>query len=372
MESAMIKNFYEYEDANETETANYPIEDEYIEDGIEDVIDDVIDDEAEIEGIEQDYEKTAGTQSTMSYNNKYVKMANELNGGKSTPQERFVFIMQDYHSGDAKLRECAESAAITELERFIVTIMKKNYPTYITKHFEDLIQEGRLGVCKGLEKYNPEKSKPTTFFYPYIKHEIQGYITTMIDKTTTHYSSNIRKINRVIERFEKDGLPYTPVDIAIQTGMTIETINQSMSIRDCRDEMHMDACPGNIIDEKATTKVATPEDEYIQKEQGEILTRVTTRELTPDQITALKYKYGIFNSKTMSEGQIAKTMGIPKEKVRRLINSALTILRRSELKTIYKDNYKDDRVLRNESDISFVPRESALAEIEELKNIDFA
>ena len=109
---------------------------------------------------------------------------------------RFYSIMEDYHSGDDTKVQYALERAMREMEGFIHLIIKRSYSTYTKKYFYDLLQEGYLGVAIGMKKYNPDISMPSTFFFPYIKHEMQGFITRNVDKTTSHYSSNIKKINK--------------------------------------------------------------------------------------------------------------------------------------------------------------------------------
>ena len=42
--------------------------------------------------------------------------------------------------------------------------MKKQFSTYVTKYFDDLLQEGYMAVLEGLETYDVKRAKPTTFF----------------------------------------------------------------------------------------------------------------------------------------------------------------------------------------------------------------
>ena len=286
-------------------------------------------------------------------------------------RERFYQIMEDYHSGnEAKERDALERA-MKELEGFIHLIIKRSYSTYTKKYFYDLLQEGYLGVAVGMQKYDPSKSMPSTFFYPYIKHEMQGFITKNVDKTTSHYSTNIKKINKVIAEFEERGILYTNVDIALQTGMTLETVDQSMAIRKYRDEVHIDACPVNIIDnEMEENRRKTPEDELIAEETTKTIHRTIATLLTDDEITVLQYHFGLFDTDPISEGEIAKRVQMPKDKVKRLLNRAIRKLRNSELANIYGDNIKKEEPFLEDIEISLIPREATESDIEFLSMIE--
>ena len=286
-------------------------------------------------------------------------------------RNRFYSIMDDYHSGDEFKRKDALAKAMKELEGFIHLIIKRSYSTYTKKFFYDLLQEGYLGVAIGMEKYNPDISMPSTFFYPYIKHEMQGFITRNVDKTTSHYSANIKKINKAIQELEEKGVRYTNADIALQTGMTIETVDQSMAIRKYRDEVHIDACPPNVIDgEMEENKYKTPEQEYIDNEVASIIQRTISTLLTDDEVMVLQYHFGLNDTQTISEGEIAKRMSIPKDKVKRLLNRGIRKLRQSELANIFGDNMiKQDKFLED-MDISFIPRDATESDIEFLSQIE--
>lgn len=40
---------------------------------------------------------------------------------------------------------------------------EKQFSTYVTKYFDDLLQEGYMAVLEGLETYDVKRAKPTTF-----------------------------------------------------------------------------------------------------------------------------------------------------------------------------------------------------------------
>jgi RNA polymerase sigma factor (sigma-70 family) len=297
--------------------------------------------------------------------------AEKLDMSGSAVRDRFYQIMEDYHSGNTRKKEDALERAMKELEGFIHLIIKRSYSTYTKKYFYDLLQEGYLGVAVGMQKYDPSKSMPSTFFYPYIKHEMQGFITRNVDKTTSHYSTNIKKINKVIAEFEERGIVYTNVDIALQTGMTLETVDQSMAIRKYRDEVHIDACPVNIIDnELEENRRKTPEDEIIAEETTKTIYRTIGTLLTDDEISVLQYRFGLYDTDAISEGEIAKKLAMPKDKVKRLLNRAIRKLRSSELSNLYGDNIKKEEPFLEDIEIPLIPREATESDIEFLSMLD--
>lgn len=328
-----------------------------------------IDDELFSEKVQEKSKKVESNSAPRKNVGRYASEKNAKsimeNGTSGTDvRSRFYSIVEDYHSGNPWLQQNAADRAIKELEGFIHTIIRRSYSTYTREYFNDLLQEGRLGVLVGLQKYDPSQSMPTTFFYPYIKHEMQNLITKQVDKTTTHYSTNIKKINKVIEEFEERNQPYTHVDIAIQTGMTIETVNQSMAIKNCRDEVYIDGCPPGILDNKHNgSKILTPEEQFFETEEKRIIHNTIDDLLTDMEIKVFEYHFGLHDVPTCSEGEIAKKLGIPKDKVKKLLNSAIRKLKHSDLKLIFRDHLVQDKLLIEEKEISFVNTELAEQDI---------
>jgi RNA polymerase sigma factor (sigma-70 family) len=368
----------ENDEYSEFDDSNYDYNSEYSEDDYADTSLPVDDDDENVDETDSDIEIDENELNEISSQAFLLKKSqkrevfhgepktsidkyyNSLNGQPDDVRNRFYAIMEDYHSGDEYRISRAKEEALKSLEGFIYTLIKRSYSTYAKKHFADLLQEGRYGVLVGLDKYVPDKGMPTTFFSPYIKHEMQLYVTKLVDNTTTHYSSNIKKINKAIEYFEERNLPYTPVDIAIQTKMTVETVNQSLAIRNYRDVVHIDACPQNSVPNlKTKDKTPTPEEVFFEREEQETLYRCIEKYLTPLEIQVIEMYFGINGSQTYPEGEISKKLHIPKDKVKRLLNTSQRKLKESELKFLYRDNLVSEDKLIDEMEMPFVPTEMA-------------
>lgn len=320
---------------------------------------DSYDEDNEKENKDKDEEDFYGDESYSSFtsNKTKKKEAKDKKSFKGEDvQKRFFKIMEDYHSGDPVREKKALEDAIDELKGFIYSIIRKTYITYAKDNYYDLVQEGKIGVIEGMKKYDPSKSMPTTFFSPYIKHEMQLLITKQVDKTTAHYSSNIKKLNKVIEQFEATNTPYTNVDLAIQTGLSLETVNQSMAIRNYREEVHVDGCLPGVIDANLkSNRMPTPEEDFMEQEEKNILYKAISDNLTPLEIKVCEMHFGINDSETFSEGEISKKLGIPKDKVKKLINSSIRKLRDSNLKSLYQDHLAKEKDLIEETDLSIIP-----------------
>jgi RNA polymerase sigma factor (sigma-70 family) len=221
-----------------------------------------------------------------------------------------------------------------------------------------------------MEKYNPEKSLPTTFFNLYIIHEMSKYIDTEVNKTTSHYSSNLTKINRVIDKFEAQSKKWTPTDIAVETGLNMETIIQCLHIKEYKNEMYYETY--EILEANISERSPSPEQAYIENERMEILYNSIST-LLPEEIQVLQYRYGLNGSKTISYKEIAKEMGISIEKVRKYRHDAIRKLRhKANMRNIFKDYVADsEKNSITENDISLIPEAAAEIMMSDLEEIDF-
>ena len=71
-------------------------------------------------------------------------------------QVKFEKIMEMYHHGN---QEMAKYLALQAMENYIKSLMKKQFSTYVTKYFDDLLQEGYMAVLEGLRN-RPLCSRP--------------------------------------------------------------------------------------------------------------------------------------------------------------------------------------------------------------------
>jgi RNA polymerase sigma factor (sigma-70 family) len=284
-------------------------------------------------------------------------------------REKFVGICEKYNSSDPELKKDAINDAIEELKSFVHYVIKKKYSTY-GKHYEDLVQEGYIGIIKGMEKYNPDKSLPTTFFNLYIIHEMSKFIDTEVNKTTSHYSSNLTKINRVIDKIEASGKPWNANDIAIETGLNMETVIQCLNIKEYKNEMYYET--DDILESNISERSPSPEQKYIENERLDTLYKSISGLLLEERLV-LMYRYGLAGAKTISYKEIAKEMGVSIEKVRKYRHDAIRKLRhKANMKNTFRDyiNESENNSI-TENDVSLIPEQIATNMMKELEEIEF-
>ena len=133
-----------------------------------------------------------------------------------------------FHYSDEGFTELKNSKIETPLdacrvlEFYVEDMITSRFPTYRIMHREELYQAGMIGILQAFPKYDQSKAKPTTFFKPYILHEMVKYVSEEIMGTTIYYGMAETKIND----FERshEGKSFTIKDIMLNTNLAYKTI----------------------------------------------------------------------------------------------------------------------------------------------------
>lgn len=228
--------------------------------------------------------------------------------------------------------QTARDLMVKKMELFIYYLVNTKFSTFRI-HLNDLYQEGIIAILKSMDGYDPNKAKPTTFFYFYIIHEITGFINLHVNKTSSHYSTSIVKIKRVLAQFEKDNKIPTIKDIATVTGISAETITQAMVIMENSNEVSFESI--DYMDFPTSTNSDSAEKEFM-KEEDDRLINLAVEELDDVSATIIKMKYGLNGDLPVSYKAIATKLNLQIDRVKKLHTQALKTLKKSK---IIKDNF---------------------------------
>lgn len=307
---------------------------------------------------------------TNNLNNKYnEKYASADSSISPLEYEILKNQMRTFKKGN-RLEEEAKEEACVALKGFIVSMATKYYNSYMTKYREDLIQCGYLGVCDGIRCYNSDKGMPTTHFAFYIKHEMQTFLDSIANKTTTHYSTAINKINKITSSLEKANKPYTAVMISDITGIPLVTVNAALSIKKrVSTENEIDQTTSNSS-RTTSEKILSPEEELIENENIDALRRAIDEELNEEEKTVLLLFYGVFGSNSTKTANIAKKLDKNTNEVKIIHKRALNKLARSSLAELFRDNLKNTLWL--EPDVIESSEDEELETEEYINALDFS
>lgn len=264
-------------------------------------------------------------------------------------QVKFEKIMEMYHHGN---HEMAKYLALQAMENYIKSLMKKQFSTYVTKYFDDLLQEGYMAVLEGLETYDVKRAKPTTFFRFYIVHNMTEYITRFVNESTAHYQKNNQLIRQVERKYEKNHKEATDADIAIELGMNIETIKATRKI-DGKTLNHIESTDNDFFSNQMEEK--SPEEIILESEKRKALAD-KINSLPEVERVVLKMHF----CEQKSQREIARETGLKTDEIRKSKERGIKQLR-MRLKNDYSVKERNQ-----EDDISFLEEDMSDAAMEML------
>src|SRR5579862_5512756 len=244
-----------------------------------------------------------------------------------TAEEEFTL------AGRVKQGDIRARSLLVESNMRLVINIARGYHSVLVP-FEDLVQEGAIGLMTACERYDPSRGYR---FSTYATHWIRQAISRAIDnksraiRVPAHVSETLRKIERARAALLREvGEEPTVEQIAQSLGISARKVAACMKAG--QDPLSLDMLVGeeenstlaSLLDDKTATD---PENEVIRREIESEIQQVLDQ-LTDRERKVMRRRLGFDDEEAHVLQDIGVEMNLSRERVRQIEAQALKKMRR--------------------------------------------
>lgn len=249
-------------------------------------------------------------------------------------EEKELFAKYFKETGDEK-EECFKILCERNL-RLVISIAKKYQNKGVD--FEDLIQDGNIGLIRAINKFNPERGYKFSTYATWWIH--QSISRGMADKGSTiripvHMCTKVNKMKRTYVDLESD-LHRVPTDKELAKAMKV-SMSELKNIQDAKKSYVSTDLPigddgKNGSDNAATfgdfipdTRMISVEEEAVHSSLKDIVNNILTL-MDEKQAYVITHRFGLEDGRPETLEEISNALGCTRERVRQIERNALSIV----------------------------------------------